>query len=360
MHDFQRLTISEVRRELPDAISVALAAPPALREAFRFKPGQHLAFRVRLDGEEFRRTYSICSGPGEEHLRIAIKRVAGGRFSHWAHDMLKAGQQIEALPPAGRFILPESDGSPRHIVALAAGVGITPIIAMVKHALVAEPRTEVTLFYGNRSADTILFRDELADLKDRYITRFALLHVLSRGEADTALLQGRMDGAKVRAFAQKLLRVEDVAHVFLCGPGTMIKEARNALMELGIPRERIHHEFFAPGGGAYQQRPEPALPKSVSSPGQGSEVVAILDGVQHRFAVPPGEHVVDAAQKAGVRVPYSCKGGMCCTCRCKLLEGKVTMDVNYSLEPWEIEAGYVLACQSRPLTARVRLDFDQT
>jgi ring-1,2-phenylacetyl-CoA epoxidase subunit PaaE len=360
MHDFQRLTITEVWRELPDAISVALAVPPLLREAYRFKPGQHLAFRVKLDGEEIRRTYSICSGPGDEHLRIAIKRVAGGHFSHWANDTLKAGQTLEALPPAGRFILPESDGKRRHIVALAAGVGITPIIAMVKHALMAEPRTEVTLFYGNRSAGTILFRDELEDLKDRHIARFALLHVLSRSAADAPLLQGRIDGAKMKAFAQKLLRVEDVAHVFLCGPGTMIKEARNAFIELGLPRERIHHEFFAPGGGAYQKKPETALPETPSSPGQSAEVVAILDGVQHRFAVPPGEHVVDAAQKAGVRVPYSCKGGMCCTCRCKLLEGNVTMDVNYSLEPWEIESGYVLACQSRPLTAHVRLDFDQT
>jgi ring-1,2-phenylacetyl-CoA epoxidase subunit PaaE len=360
MHDFQRLTVSEVRRELPDAISVALAVPPALREAFRFKPGQHLAFRVTLDGEEFRRTYSICSGPGDQHLRIAIKRVAGGRFSHWANDTLTAGQTVEALPPAGRFILPEGDGCPRHIVAFVAGVGITPIIAMAKHALVAEPRTDVTLFYGNRASDTILFRDELEELKDRYIARYTLLHVLSRSDADSPLLKGRIDGAKVKAFAQKLLRLEDVAHVFLCGPGSMIKEARNALIEAGLPRERIHHEFFAAGGGAYQKKPEAALPEAVPSPARATDVVAVLDGVQHRFAVLPGEHVVDAAQKAGVRVPYSCKAGMCCTCRCKLLEGEVTMDANFSLEAWELAAGYVLACQSRPLTARVRLDFDQT
>ena len=360
MHDFQRLTISEVRRELPDAISLALAVPPALREAYRFKPGQHLAFRVTLDGEEFRRTYSICSGPGEEHLRIAIKRVAGGRFSHWANETLKVGQELEALPPAGRFILPESDGGSRHIVTFAAGVGITPIIAMVKHALVAEPRTEVTLFYGNRAPDTILFREELEDLKDRYLGRFALLHVLSRSDTDAPLLKGRIDGAKVKAFALKLLRLEDVAHVFLCGPGSMIKEARNALIELRLPRERIHHEFFAAAGGAYQTKPEAALPVAVPSRAEAIEVTAVLDGVQHHFAVLPGEHVVDAAQKAGVRVPYSCKAGMCCTCRCKLLEGEVTMDANFSLEAWELAAGFVLACQSRPLTARVRLDFDQT
>ena len=360
MHDFQSLTISEVRRELPDAISVALAVPPALREQFHFKPGQHLAFRVTLDGEELRRTYSICSGLGDPHLRIAIKRVAGGRFSHWANDALKPGDTLEALPPAGRFILPESDGAPRHIVAFAAGVGITPIIAMIKHALAAEPRTEATLFYGNRAPDTILFRDELEDLKDRHITRFTLLHILSRSDSDAPLLRGRIDATKVRAFAQKLLRLESVADVFLCGPGSMIKDARDALTALGLPRERIHHEFFAPAGGAYQTPPETVRPEALPSPAEAAEVVAILDGVQRRFAVPPGEHVVDAAQKAGVRLPYSCKGGMCCTCRCKLLEGEVTMDVNYSLEPWEIAAGYVLACQSRPMTPLVCLDFDQT
>jgi ring-1,2-phenylacetyl-CoA epoxidase subunit PaaE len=360
MHDFQRLTIVEVRREPGGAISLALSAPPAFREAFRFKPGQHLAFRVMLDGEEVRRTYSICSGPGDPHLRIAIKRVAGGRFSNWANDTFKAGQTLEALPPAGRFILPESDGGPRHIVAFAAGVGITPIIAMVKHALVVEPRTEVTLFYGNRAPDTILFREELDDLKDRYLARLTLLHVLSRTDADAPLLEGRIDGPKVKAFAQKLFWLERVAHVFLCGPGTMIKDARDALIELGLPRERIHHEFFAAAGGAYQIRPEAAPLEAVPSPAAAAEVVAILDGIQHRFAVLPGEHVVDAAQKAGVRVPYSCKAGMCCTCRCKLLEGEVTMDANYSLEPWELAAGFVLACQSRPLTPRLRLDFDQT
>ncbi len=357
--DFQNLRIARVRRETAEAISVTFEIPEALRQAFAWKPGQHLAVRTTLGGEELRRTYSICSGPDETAPRIAIKRVAGGQFSTWANDTLAAGQSLEVLPPAGRFILPEGGGAPRHLLALAAGSGITPIIAIVKHALEREPDTRVTLIYGNRTPQTILFGQELEDLKDRHLGRFVLLHALSRSDENGApLLEGRITGEKVKELVPKLLPLGDVAHVFLCGPGSMIKDARNALMELGVPRERIHHEFFAAGGGAYRTAPPPAEP--APQPGTPStEAIAILDGIRYPFPVLPGEHVLDAAIRAGIRVPFSCKGGMCCTCRARLIEGAAEMTVNYSLEPWETDRGYILTCQAVPKSERLVVDYDQ-
>jgi ring-1,2-phenylacetyl-CoA epoxidase subunit PaaE len=310
------------------------------------------------------------------------------------------------MPPAGRFVLPECDGAPRHVVAFAAGAGITPILAMVKHALAAEPATDFTLVYGNRSPYSIMFRQELEDLKDRHMGRFTLLNVLSRNEESSApLFEGRITAEKVQAFASTLFKPGEVAHFFLCGPGSMIKEARDALLELGVPREKIHHEFFAAGGGAYRgqspsprlpsgpphARPDPVQPEGLRGEGRGegrpqtpeqasaphpsplpaeergegtgaavgTEAIAVLDGIRHRFTVPPGGQVVDAALAAGIRVPYSCKGGMCCTCRARLIEGKAEMTINYSLEPWEIERGFILTCQAVPKSERIVVDYDQ-
>jgi len=389
MHEYEALEIVGVRRETPEAISVVLAVPAAHSEAFRFRPGQHLPVRAVIDGEEQRRTYSICSGPDEPDLRIAIKRVVEGRFSNWANDTLAAGMRLEAMPPAGRFVLPESDGARRRVLAFAAGVGITPIIAMVKHALTREPNTSLTLVYGNRMPESTIFRAELEDLKDCHLGRLSILDVLSRNDETSApLLEGRITADKVKALATTLLGRGDVAHVFLCGPGTMIRDVRAALLELGVPRELIHHEFFAPGGVAYRAKAASSSPRlRVEGPGEGqhktsaapltaphptplptegwgegrgaTEAVAILDGMRHRFTVPPGGHVVDAALAAGIRVPYSCKGGMCCTCRARLIEGEVEMTQNYSLEPWEIERGFVLTCQAVPKSDRLVLDYDQ-
>jgi ring-1,2-phenylacetyl-CoA epoxidase subunit PaaE len=251
-------------------------------------------------------------------------------------------------------------------VAFAAGAGITPIIAMVRQVLEREPAAGVTLVYGNRALESVMFREELEDLKDRHLGRFTLLHVLSRNEeSSTPLLEGRITADKVRALAATLFDPAGVAHVFLCGPGSMIKETRTALLELGVPRERVHHEFFAAGGGAYRGKAAPATEQAaaarsfaVEERGEGTEAVAILDGMRHRFTVPPGGNVVDAALAAGIRVPYSCKGGMCCTCRARLVEGEAAMTVNYSLEPWEIARGFILTCQAVPKTDRIVVDYD--
>lgn len=358
--DFHPLTIAEVRRETADAISVAFQVPSEKAEAFLYKPGQHVALRARLDGEEVRRNYSICALPGEKHLRIAIKRLPGGRFSTWAHTNLQAGMTLDVMAPAGRFIVPPADGTSRHILLFAAGVGITPIIGMLARVLADEPKTRVTLVYGNRANDAIMFRESLEDLKDKHMGRFTLLHVLSRNdEIEAPLFQGRITGEKIRALAERLIKIETVDHAFACGPGSMIKDVRTALFDLGMARERVHHEFFAAGGGAYRA-PEPVTaPLAAPSGERGTvEVVAIMDGMRHRFTAVAGEHVIDAALRAGLRVPYACKGGMCCTCRAKLVEGKAEMTANYSLEPWEMEKGFILTCQAVPKTDKLIVDYD--
>lgn len=366
MHDFLPLTITRTHRETADALSVSLAVPEAHRAAFRFRPGQHLAFRAVLEGTEVRRTYSISSGPDDPDLTVTIKRVPGGQFSCWASETLRPGMTIDAMPPAGRFVLPETLDRDDHILAFAAGSGITPIMAMAEHAMQRHPGVRFTLVFGNRDVDSIIFRQRLEDLKDRHVDRFTAIHVLSRNEeSDTPLLEGRITTEKVNAFAGHLFDVSEIDHVFLCGPGTMIRDVRNALFALGLPRERVHHEFFAAMARS-QSRPDtseterPAVTTvATAALGGSTEITAIVDGTRHRFTTRPGESVVDAALRAGVRAPYACKGGMCSTCRARVVEGRVSMRANYSLEPWEVEKGFVLTCQALPETERLVVDYDQ-
>ena len=357
-HDFQSLTVKAVRRETADAISLALAVPEGRAAEFAYKPGQHLVVRAMMDGAEVRRTYSICSGPGDKDLWITIKRVEGGLYSPHAHG-LSAGARIEVMPPAGRFVLPPSDGRPRTLLAVAAGSGITPIMAMIQKALETEPETRVVLIYGNRATDSIIFREALDDLKDRFLQRFTLLHVLSRdADTDVPELAGRIDGAKVERLLKALVDVNEIDHAFLCGPDTLIKDVRAKLMDMGLPRERVHFEFFRAGSEAEQRRPAVKREAVIGADAKGADITVIVDGARHSFKLPEGAHVVDAATAAGIRVPYSCKGGMCCTCRAKIVEGKAAMSRNFSLEPWEVEQGFVLTCQAQARSPRLVLDFD--
>ncbi len=358
-HEFHLLPIAAVRRETADAISFALAVPDTLSEDYRYRAGQHLVVRAMLDGEEVRRTYSISSDPADRDLWITVKRVDGGVFSGHAHETFAAGSAIEVMRPAGRFVAPDDGGDGRNYLAIAAGSGITPVMGLIRHVLAREPNSRFTLIYGNRSVDSIIFREALDDLKDRYLGRLAILHVLSRdSEADIPLLSGRIDGEKVRELLPLVGPASEIDHVYLCGPGSLIKDARSALLDAGVARERIHFEYFRAGPESAQRRTRPAQAKE-AAPVAGAEVIAVVDGSRHAFRVPEGGLVVDAALAAGVRVPYSCKGGMCCTCRAKLVEGEVTMVRNFSLEPWEIEGGFVLTCQAQPTSSRVVLDYDQ-
>ena len=360
-HEFHRLRIAHLRRETPDALSLGLTVPDALSDEFRFAPGQHLVVRAMLDGAEVRRTYSISSGAGDRVLWITIKRVEGGLYSPYAHASLKVGDEIEAMPPAGRFVLPPAAaGAPRTLLAIVAGSGITPVMAMLRQALETEPATRFVLIYGNRAYDSIIFREALEDLKDRFLERLMVVHVLSRdADADVPELSGRIDAAKIGRLMSATLDLETVDHAFLCGPDSLIKNARDKLIAMGLPRERIHFEYFRAGTEAIS-RPVPKVPAARETlTGDAAEVTIVLDGKRHALRVPAGAHVVDTALAAGLRVPYSCKGGMCCTCRAKLVEGRVEMTRNFSLEAWELEAGFVLTCQSKVVTPRAVLDYDQ-
>lgn len=363
--DYMPLEIASVLHDTAEAVTIALAIPDAFRSLFAFQPGQFLNVRAVLGGAEVRRSYSICSGPGEARLRIAVKKVGGGHFSVWANEVLESGSTLDVMPPQGRFVLAANQGSPRHILGLAAGAGITPIISMAAHALAQEPATRFTLIYGNRTVDSIMFREELEDLKDRWLDRFTVVHVLSRGGSqDGASFEGRITADVLKGMAKSLVPFEEIAHAYLCGPGSMIKDLRAALFALGLPRDRVHHEFFAPGGGAY--RADAGEQKSTAPPAQpapnasgSAHIEAILDGLRHGFTAAPGETLIDAAQRAGLRVPFSCRGGMCCTCRAKVVEGRVAMRTNYSLEAWEIDQGFTLTCQAVAQTDRVVVDFDR-
>lgn len=357
---FHALTVAEVRRETPDAASVALALPPGLREAFRFTPGQYLTLRRVFGGEEVRRSYSICSGLDDGELRIGIKRVPGGRFSTWIAEALEPGDTLEAMPPEGRFgLAPDPAAAPRTVLGVACGSGITPVLSIARSLLAREPRSRVVLLYGNRGASDIMFRETLEDLKDRHLARLTVVHVLSRERHELAALHGRFDRGRVASLVPGLVRPGEIAAAFLCGPSGMAEAATEALVSLGVMPERIHVERFTPAGGV-------AAPAAVRRPGAAAAAdtpaVAMLEvvseGVTRAVPMRPDETVLEAGLRAGLDLPWSCRGGMCCTCRAKVTAGEVAMDVNYSLQPWETEAGFVLTCQSRPKTPTVAVDYD--
>jgi ring-1,2-phenylacetyl-CoA epoxidase subunit PaaE len=355
---FHRLQIADVRRETPEAVSVAFAVPPALAAAYGYEPGQHLTLRTNGEGGELRRSYSICSGLDDGDLRIAIKKVDGGAFSTLAHDTLKAGDSIDVMTPQGRFGLAPDAAAARTYLAIAAGSGITPVMAILRSVLAREPRSRFTLVYGNRSTPGIIFKDALDDLKDRHMERLAVHHVLSREPQEVDLLNGRIDAEKVAAFLRTMGLPEAIDHVFLCGPGGLIEDAKATLARLGVRPERIHVEYFSTDG--LPVAPRPRLHAETTSALVPIATAAItLHGAKHDVPMFEGETIVEAGLRAGLEMPYSCRGGMCCTCRAKLTEGDVRMDLNYSLEPWEMQAGYVLTCQSHPTTARVAVDYDQ-
>lgn len=348
---FHELTVAEVRAETADAVSVLF--DQAAEGEWAFRPGQYLTLRREIEGAEVRRSYSICSQPGEP-LRVGIKRVEDGRFSSWACGALAPGERVQVMPPEGRFGV-EAGGAHDYLL-VGAGSGVTPLLAIASAVLEAEPESRVTLVYGNRDGRSIMFHEALEDLRDRHLTRFRLIHVLSRETQDVPLLQGRIDGDRLRAMAAGGMidpAASDAA--FLCGPGEMIDAASDVLAELGLAREAIHFERFTPAPDAAP--PRPASDRARAAAEAGAEVTAILDGGALRFPLAEGT-VLEAAGAAGHELPFSCAGGMCCTCRCKVVEGEAEMDVNYSLEPWEVEQGFVLACQARPTTKRLVLDFD--
>jgi ring-1,2-phenylacetyl-CoA epoxidase subunit PaaE len=349
---FHLLEVREVRRDTDDSVVVTFDVPESERATFAFAPGQYLT--LRRPGAELRRSYSICSAAGDP-LRVGVRRVPGGAFSSWLHDELEAGDTLEAMEPQGRFGAALAK-RPRHVLAVAGGSGITPILSILKTVLDADPRARCTLLYGNRNAASTMFKEELEDLKNRHLTRLAVHPVFSREAMDSPLACGRLDGEKISSFLRLAGGAASVDEAFVCGPHAMNDEVEAALAAAGVARERIHVERFGipPAAGS------PVRHAPRASDAATARITVVRDGLRREVGfTADDESILAATSRAGIDVPYSCKSGVCATCRAKLLEGRVRMDRNFALEKADLDAGFVLTCQAHPLTERVLVSFDE-
>ena len=360
---FHDLRVARVSPEAAGSVAVALSVPDALLERFDFKPGQYLTLRSKIDGADVRRSYSICST--HSHLKrrhelvVGIRPMQGGVFSNWAASSLKVGDTLSVMPPDGRFV----SKRPRalHRVAFAAGSGITPILSIMASTLEDQPESRFTLVYGNRSMNSVMFNEALQDLKDRFADRLTLIHILSRQAQEVDLLQGRIDAAKVRSIIDTLLPVASMDEVFVCGPEVMIEVTQKALRDAGVPEKQIHTErFTSPVLETLTPEARQAAVANLKLPVGGQvALTVVLDGKTHELRMNPDQLVLDVAMAAGLDLPFSCKGGVCATCRCKVMSGSVAMDKNFGLETWETDKGFVLSCQSRPTSDAVTMSFDE-
>jgi ring-1,2-phenylacetyl-CoA epoxidase subunit PaaE len=350
-YGFFRLRVSSIDRLTADSAALTFAVPGELAETFRFRPGQHLTLRRELAGQDLRRTYSVCSSAAGGPLRVAVKRLEGGAFSGWVLDELQPGDQLEVLPPAGRFGPAVDPARARRYGLVAAGSGITPVLSIAWTVLDVEPASEVVLLYGNRSSSDVMFLEELSDLKDRYPGRLQVLHVLSREEQESELLSGRIDRDRLERLLATLLPVDGVDEWYLCGPFGMVTDARQTLLDAGVDPSCVHVELF------HAEAPPPR-PRVADARTGDATVTVLLHGRSTTVQVPStGPSVLDAVLAARADAPYACKGGVCGTCRARCVSGAVEMDVNYALEPDELAAGVVLTCQSHPTTDTVRLEY---
>ncbi len=357
MSKFHSLSVAKVHNETRDCVAVTFAVPPELQDSFRYQQGQHLTLRTKIGDEDVRRSYSICSAVQDGALRVAIKRTPGGAFSTWANEALQAGAVLEVMPPMGHFNVPLDAGNEKNYLAFAAGSGITPILSIVKTTLLMEPKSRFTLFYGNRASSSVIFKNELMELKDTYLQRLNIVYVMSREQQDIDLFNGRITKEKTQQFLQHWIDIADYDTAFICGPEDMMHGVSDALQEAGMPKSAIKVELFAASISKTQHKPR-ALDAQAAH--QLTEVTVIQDGNAATFTMEKDkESILDAGLRAGLEMRYSCKGGVCSTCRCKVVDGKVDMDVNYALEDYEIARGFVLSCQSFPATDKVVIDFDQ-
>lgn len=358
MRQFHPLIVKHVRRETPDALRIGLDVPDALRDVFGFLPGQHVPIELTIDGKRVRRTYSLCSAPGTVPLEIGVRLQEGGLFSGYLAEHLKPGATLDVMPPVGQFHAEPDPGRRRNAVAFAAGSGITPVLSIAAATLEAEPASRFLLFYGNRRQRTTMFIDDLFALKNRYPERLQLQFLFSRDAQELPIMNGRLDAERVRDLYTAFCAELDIDDVYICGPDTMIDTVSETLEDLGVDRQRIHAERF----GAPRNRRKPAAMVAGADAGKQDVAVAvIMDGQRRSFRMArSATSLVDAAAAEGIDLPYSCKGGVCATCRTHLRNGAVEMLANYGLEPWELDAGFILACQSRPTTDELVIDYDKS
>jgi len=353
---FHSLKIAEVRRETADSVSIRLDIPPALKDAFAFEAGQHLTLKAEIGGEDVRRTYSVCVSPFDAEIRIAVKQMPAGKFSSWANAVLSVGQSIDVLPPMGRFVLPRDGGPAPHYVALSGGSGITPVISILKTVLQTKLKSRFTLLYGNRDTASIMFLEELAGLKNRYIDRLEVYHFLENEAEEIELFNGRLDRAKCEEVLSSLVDVKATDAFFICGPGPMMDAAEAALAARGVPADRIFIERFTTSALSAEQI---AKNEALQQKAAGTDLSIVLDGRRSkvRFDAEKG-NILESVQAAGLSAPYACKSGVCTTCRAKVVSGTVTMKKNYGLTDQEVAQGYVLTCQAVPTSDQVALNYD--
>ena len=353
---FHPLIVAEVVDETAEARSIRFAVPEELRETFKFKPGQHLTLKAEIAGEELRRNYSLCAAPQDGVVMVTVKRIAGGAFSNWANDNLEPGMAIEVMPPHGSFTWDFREGAANHYVGFAGGSGITPVISLLKTALLTEPDSRFTLFYGNRDSSSIIFLEALAKLKNRFMNRLQVYHFLAEEAEEFELFNGMLDRSKCDEILARLVDPADVAAFFICGPGPMMDSAEEALKARGVPSDRIHLERFT------ADRPPEAMQaqlEAMSRDAAGLTMLVTLDGRERRVAFDAAAgNILDSARAAGLPAPFACKAGVCATCRARVVSGEVEMAARYGLTDEEIEAGYVLTCQSVPKGEGLEVDYD--
>jgi ring-1,2-phenylacetyl-CoA epoxidase subunit PaaE len=351
--EFRRLRVARVDRLCGDAVAITFEVPPELAGEYAFRPGQYLTLRQDVEGVEERRSYSICA-PAGAAPRIGVRRVEGGLFSAALVDSLRVGDALEVLPPQGKFTPVNGAGQAERHCFVAAGSGITPVLSIVATMLESTVDTTVTLLYGNRRTDTVMFAEELADLKDVYRERFQLVHVLSREPRDVELFTGRLDAERLAALLDTIVPTPEIDHWWLCGPFGLVTDAQQVLRERGVPPQRVHRELFY----VDEPPPPPKRPDESEVDGPTAEVTVVLDGKRTMLTLPADTPILDAAQRIRADLPFACKGGVCGTCRARVVDGEVTMRRNYALEPHELAAGFVLTCQGLPATPRVTVDYD--
>ncbi len=351
---FHALTVKEVRQETEDSVSIAFEIPADLQESYGYLSGQYLTLRATIDGEDVRRSYSLCSSPHENEWRVAVKKVENGKFSTYANEVLKPGDTLDVLTPTGNFNITPDKSNKQSIALFAAGSGITPILSIAKTILTQEPNSDVTLFYGNKTITSIIFREEIEGLKNDYMDRLRLVHILSRENLGTPLLKGRIDTEKTDKLFDVFLKDDLPEAVYICGPEQMILDVKESVLANGLDPKTVHFELFTSPDA---KKKEPV--KEYEGPHIESNVSVILDGDRFDLHLESdGESLLDAATKAGADLPYACKGGVCCTCKAKIIEGEARMDVNYALEPDEVAAGYILTCQAHPMSNKLVVSFD--